>query len=308
MLHELKFKSFNERDDIYGFINVPASEIKGIIQLIHGFGEHSRRYLHMISKFVDKGYIVCYDDHVGHGKTAIENNSWGDFGNKGYTTMVEDEYSLYKKTIELYPNYKYFIFGHSMGSMIARQFMARYKDTIDAVTICGTTGTIEGSKEIKAYLEKLIEEGKADQANPDALGEIFKSFFVKIDEEIKLGNEWICHDKYVQLDHAKDPFNAFTKPTNNQSLLYFIQMLEEIDSKEWAEKVPKNLPIYNIAGDEDPVGNFGQGVKKVSTWLEETGHDVKTKIYKGYRHEIHNYPDIRDEVEDGIISFFDSKL
>ncbi|MFL0252015.1 hypothetical protein ACJDT4_16465 [Clostridium neuense] len=30
---------------------------------------------------------------------------------------------------------------------------------------------------------------------------------------------------------------------------------------------------------------------------------VRTKIYPGYRHEILNYLDIRDEVEDGIIEF-----
>ena len=53
MLHELKFQSFNERDTVYGWIYVPAAAPKGIVQLIHGFGEHSRRYLHMIVKFLD---------------------------------------------------------------------------------------------------------------------------------------------------------------------------------------------------------------------------------------------------------------
>ena len=48
MLHEVSFKSFNERDMVQGWVYVPACEPKGIIQLIHGFGEHSRRYFHMI--------------------------------------------------------------------------------------------------------------------------------------------------------------------------------------------------------------------------------------------------------------------
>ena len=83
MLHEVKFKSFNERDEVYGWIYVPAAKPKGIVQVIHGFGEHSRRYLHMIVKFLDAGYIVAADDHVGHGKTALENDTWGDWGDKG---------------------------------------------------------------------------------------------------------------------------------------------------------------------------------------------------------------------------------
>ena len=66
MLHEISFKSFNERDEVQGWIYVPACEPKGIIQLIHGFGEHSRRYFHMIVAFMDAGFIVAADDHVGH--------------------------------------------------------------------------------------------------------------------------------------------------------------------------------------------------------------------------------------------------
>ena len=41
MIHEVKFSSYNQRDEVYGWIYVPAAEIKGVIQLVHGFGEHS---------------------------------------------------------------------------------------------------------------------------------------------------------------------------------------------------------------------------------------------------------------------------
>ena len=51
-------------------------------------------------------------------------------------------------------------------------------------------------------------------------------------------------------------------------------------------------------------GQYGAGVRQVSSWLEESGHRVTTKIYDGYRHEIHNYADLKDEVERGILDFF----
>ena len=125
MLHEVKFKSFNERDEVYGWIYVPAARPKGIIQIIHGFGEHSRRYLHMIVKFLEAGYIVAADDHVGHGKTALENDTWGDWGDKGPHTMMEDEHILKELVCEKYPDLPYFLFGHSMGSFIARDYIAK---------------------------------------------------------------------------------------------------------------------------------------------------------------------------------------
>ena len=70
MLYEFSFPSFNQRDQVQAWIYVPAARPVGVIQLVHGFGEHSRRYLHMISKFLDAGFVVAADDHVGHGRTA----------------------------------------------------------------------------------------------------------------------------------------------------------------------------------------------------------------------------------------------
>ena len=138
MLHEVSFKSFNERDTVYGWIYVPACEPKGIVQLIHGFGEHSRRYFHLIVRLMEAGYIVAADDHVGHGKTALENNTWGDWGNQGFHTIMEDEHQLKALVSELYPNLPYFLYGHSMGSMIARDFMTKYGEELTGATICGT--------------------------------------------------------------------------------------------------------------------------------------------------------------------------
>ncbi|MBR3993632.1 MAG: alpha/beta hydrolase, partial [Anaerotignum sp.] len=140
MLHEVKFLSYNGRDDVYGWIYVPAAKAKGVVQLVHGFGEHSRRYFHMIVKFMEAGYIVAADDHVGHGKTALENDTWGNWGSKGCQTMMEDEHTLKQLVQEKYPDIPYFMYGHSMGSIICRQFLAKYGSELTGAIICGTVG------------------------------------------------------------------------------------------------------------------------------------------------------------------------
>ncbi len=305
MLHEVKFDSFNGRDKVYGWIYVPACEPKGIVQLVHGFGEHSRRYFHMIVRYLEAGYIVAADDHVGHGKTAFENDTWGDWGDKGPHTMMEDEHILKELVQEKYPNLPYFMFGHSMGSMITRDFAAKYGDELTAAIICGTPGTIPMSEEAIAEIDKGIADGRGEECDPELTVKLI-GWMCDRCGEITLGNEWICADPYVQQDHAADPFDAFTKPTSTHSLRDFVDMFLQINGEEWAEKVPKNLPFYNIAGDQDPVGMYGEGVYQVANWLANTGHDVKTKLYSGYRHEIHNYKDIKDLVCDGVIAFLDS--
>lgn len=307
MLHEVSFTSYNERDQVQAWIYVPACKPNGIVQLIHGFGEHSRRYIHMISTFLDAGYIVAADDHVGHGKTAMVNNIWGDWGDKGCHTMMEDEHTLKKIVCEKYPNLPYFLFGHSMGSFITRDFIAKYGNELNGATICGTTGIFRGAKEVKEKLKEIIDAGHGEESDPNIVDSLM-GWMCERCGEVQIGNEWICHDPYVQKDHAQDPFDALTRPTSNRSIYDFIQMMLTIEGTQWAKKVPKKLPIYNIAGDQDPVGEYGLGVCQVSNWLVETGHHVTTKLYSGYRHEIHNYAEIKNEVEAGIIEFMNSNL
>lgn len=303
MLHEVSFKSFNERDEVQGWVYVPACDPIGIIQLVHGFGEHSRRYLHMISALMDAGFIVAADDHVGHGKTAIVNDVWSDWGDKGPHTMTEDEYSLMEIVKDMYPDLPYFMYGHSMGSFIARDFIASYGYELSGVVLCGTTGIFPGAEEGAKVLREACNNGKAMDRDPEMLNMLMGWMCERCDEEIEFGNEWICDDYSVQYDHANDPFDAFTKPCTNRCLLDFVEMMLQITGKEWAESVPEELPILNIAGDCDPVGQYGEGVYKVSNWLISTGHEVETKLYPGYRHEIHNYPDLKFCVEDDIIEF-----
>lgn len=309
MLHEIRFLSTNDRDYVQGWVYVPASKVKGIVQIVHGFGEHSRRYFHMIVRFMEAGYIVAANDHVGHGKTAIVNDTWGDWGDKGYQTMMEDEHKFQKEVQALYPEYPYFMFGHSMGSLIARDFITKYGNELAGVTLCGTIGSDSfPTAQVKANLIGVLESGGGKDNDPNLLVSLMGHMYGRCKEEIKLGNEWICCDPYVQTDHANDPFDAFTKPITNQSVYDFIEMIDAVVTLDWATKVPIDLPIYNIGGDQDPVGSFGKGIYECSNWLCDTGHTVKTKVYSGYRHEIHNYTDIRNEVEQGIIDFMDGVL
>lgn len=305
MFHEISFPSFSGQDTIYGWIYEPIGEIRGIVQLVHGLGEHSRRYLHMILAMTDAGFVVACDDHIAHGKTAIENDNWTNWGDRGYTVMVEDEHTLHNFVKDRYPGLPMFFFGHSLGSMITRQYMMRYADDLSGVTICGTMGALDGPDVVAERLEKLVSEGHGHDT--DYSFNRLEWMNERI-PDAKFGNEWVCGDPYVQRDHRLDPFNSLTEPNDPQSMLYMQQMRAEISGLEWAKKVPKELPVYNIAGDQDPVGNYGEGVYQVSNWLAATGHEVSTKLYPGRRHEIHNYPDLREEVEQGILVFMNAHI
>ena len=78
---DLTFPSSNGRDDVRAWVHTPVAERpRGLVQIVHGFGEHARRYLPLVSALLDAGYAVALDDHLGHGTTAVANDSWGDSG------------------------------------------------------------------------------------------------------------------------------------------------------------------------------------------------------------------------------------
>lgn len=307
-LRELHFPSYNGRDTVTAWVYTPIRKPRGIVQVVHGLGEHSRRYLHLILKLNEAGFVVCADDHVGHGKTAADSETWGDYGSKGYITTTEDEKTLHDLVSRSYPALPYVMFGHSWGSMIARSFAAGYGTLLKALVICGTCGVMETIGPVLEELRTLVKEGKGGERDPKFLGRIFSGWVSRYENPAG-PNDWISGDPDVVADHAADPFNNLANPPTNQSNYDLAELVAAITGKEWAEKVPAGLPVYNIAGDQDPVGNYGEGVYAVANWLAETGHRrVVTKLYSGHRHEIHNDRDIREEVTDGIISFINGIL
>jgi alpha-beta hydrolase superfamily lysophospholipase len=216
--------------------------------------------------------------------------------------MAEDEQKLRELIKEDYGDLPYFMFGHSMGSMIARLYATKYGEELDGLILCGTSEIFPEMENIVSELKAEIDAGNGEQVDPDYQNRMFERMTERI-ENPNTPNDWISKDPDIVADYANDPFNNFTSVPNIQSLYQFAQMIQQILGTEWSEKVPTDIPIYNIAGDEDPVGRYGEGVYAVSNWLLETGHQVKTKLYSGYRHEIHNHREIRDEVVAGIIDF-----
>jgi alpha-beta hydrolase superfamily lysophospholipase len=307
-IRELDFASYNGRDKVQAWIYTPIRKPRAIVQVVHGLGEHSRRYLHLILKLNEAGFVVSADDHVGHGKTAAVSDTWGDYGGKGYITTTGDEKSLHDIVTRDFPGLPFVMFGHSWGSMIARSFAACYGSLLTGLVICGTCGVMEGMEPVAKELKALIDAGKGGERDPKFLGQIFAGWTSRYENPAG-PSDWISGDPDVVADHAADPFNNLYNAPTNQANYDLADLVAHITGPGWAEKVPKTLPVYNIAGDQDPVGNYGEGVYGVSNWLAVTGHRrVQTKLYPGHRHEIHNDRDIREEVTDGIIAFINGIL
>lgn len=305
-IREISFPSANGRDTIKAWAYTPLGKPRAVLQLIHGFGEHSRRYLHMISKFQAAGFVVYADDHIGHGKTGYDGGTLGDPHSGGYMTYLKDEKSLHDIARADYPQLPYFVFGHSWGSMLGRAYAALYGEDLAGLMLCGLVSQFKGCE--LEYGDPGIRAAlAADPYQPS--GEWFGKVFTGMTDRIESPNgpaDWIAVNPDIVADHGGDMFNTFD--TTLELVWDLVELYHFIENPEWAAMVPSGLPVYLISGDQDPCGNYGEGLYHVANLLAESGNRVSVKAYSGYRHEIHNELELRDEVEAGLISFAEGVL
>lgn len=306
MIHDITFKSFNERDTVFAWIYAPIVEPVGIVQIIHGFGEHHRRYLHMITTLLENGYIVAANDRIGHGVTARENDSWGDWGDKGWHTMTEDEHKLSTIVKEKYPGLPLFLFGQSMGSFISKDYTTLYGKELAGVILSGTAGYFPTAEAVGEKVQKLIDAGKGNEfdGTGDLLGELNGWLYGRF-KTVTTGTEILTCDPDVDKDYCNDPLVALTKPVNNYAVLYFTELYKNNYGKAWAERVPAGLPFFFLGGDRDSQHNYGQELYGLANELIPTGNPCRVKLYNGYVHELHSAKKGKFLLEADVLEFLD---
>ncbi|MBE6666461.1 MAG: alpha/beta hydrolase [Ruminococcaceae bacterium] len=288
-----------------GILCLPE-EPKAIVQIVHGMAEHIGRYDAFMTYLAENGFIACGHDHLGHGKTAENDDELGFFAEKNGDVLVcEDTFAFGKAIKEAYPSLPLILLGHSMGSFIARQTVRIHPEACEALIIMGTggknpisalglaTASVIGMLRGKKHVSKLI------------LSVAFSSYNKRTGGE-KYSFEWLsCDEKEVE-KHDSDKFCTFLFTVSAMRDLIRLQSI--VNRKDWYEKIPKDLPVFIVSGAEDPVGNYGKGVEEVYTSLIAEGvTDVTRKIYPSMRHEILNELDRKTVYED-ILSFISSQI
>ena len=310
-LTELTYLSANGRSNIRAFRFTPLGKPRAIVQLLHGLGEHSRRYLHMIGAFQDAGFVVYAADRLGHGLTAAPSGVCllGDpctKGTEGWLDYVKDEKTLHDIAVSDYPDLPFFMFGHSWGSMIARIYSVLYGEDMKGLLLCGPASQMPTRDSFDlASLEAEIVAGRGAQpCTPWAL-KLF-SFRGERFPNSPYPNPWVARDPRLIEDVNSDPLScaAYTA----QLIYDLIRQYDFISTPDWAEKIPTKFPVYLIGGDEDPYINYGEGLYHVANQLARAGHRTKVRAYTGWRHEPFRELPIRDQVENGLVEFIDQVL
>lgn len=287
--YTLKKGSFSSADGVSNvayYVFVPYKEPTAILQISHGMSEYLMRYEPFADYLCERGVVVCGNDHIGHGNTAPDNDSLGYIPCNGADMMVADLKKMTDLIRAEYGGLPHILLGHSMGSFLAREYLAQYKDSADAAIISGTAGpespTGAGKLAAKLNIKLFGERNRSEFIYKLAFGSYSKKYPKGSSEYL-----WLSRDEDVQEAYAEDKFCGFRFTSAAYCALF--DLLGRVSKKKWADKINKDTPILMISGDMDPVGNYGKGVMKIYDRLREAGvREVSLKLYADGHHEMLN--------------------
>lgn len=278
-----EFKSSNGKNIIkVKNYNLNKKSIKAVVVVLHGMTECKEIYSEFAEYLALNGYGVVTYDHIGHGDSVNIEDERGFFSNEnGYKYLTKDLQHIIKEIKKL--NLPIILFGHSMGSLIARNYVAEAKKKeIDGLILCGTIGqqwAIDGAIQLAEY---MIEQKGPRYRSRKLQDVVVKAFKWKF-EDMKDKMEWATRDKeYIKKSKEDKRMNFIFTATGFKDVFELVKITGEKDS---IEKIPKDLPILMVSGGEDILGEYSEGVKRLEQAYKKAGiKDVAVKIYAESRH------------------------
>jgi alpha-beta hydrolase superfamily lysophospholipase len=277
----------------------PEAAPRAVVHIAHGAAEHGARYARLAEALNAAGYAVFANDHRGHGRTA-KAGGLGVFAEAdGWNLAVEDLAMLVARGRDSYPGKPVVLMGHSMGSLMAQQFIAEHGAAIDAVILSGST-VVDGFAELLPALQQELESN-GREAPCELMGELMAGGFnIGIDDP-QTSHDWLSRDPAEVQLYLDDPFCGF-----DLSIGAWLDMLSGNRipvSKSELASIPKQLPLYVIAGDRDPVSNNTEALQLLLQRYAEAGMlRVEHRFYAEGRHEMLNETN-RDEVTADLIDW-----
>ena len=300
-MHQLPLQSATGQGELYVRVWEPENQPKAVLQIVHGMAEHIERYDRFARYLNQNSILVVGADNASHGKSISKDGIRGYFGAEhGWNSLIQDIQSVHSIIKQSYCDLPCILFGHSMGSFLARSYAARHGDDLDGFIFCGTAGKNPALPVAKLLARSEIRKNGA--STPSRL--LDKLSFGAYNNAFKPNRtpfDWLSRDEAEVDKYVDDPACGFVFTAAGFRDLF--DGLGEASGPQWARRVPKR-PILLIAGDADPVGANGKGVKQVEAWLVQSGHRVKCILYPGARHELLNETN-REQVSDDVRLFIE---
>ncbi len=270
---------------------LPDRTTRAVVQIAHGMGEHKGRYTDVAEALTSQGYAVYASDHRGHGGTIVDNQP-GAMGKNGWRLTLADMNYLAEYARRTHAGLPTVLLGHSMGAALAQQYLYLYGQYLSAAVLSGSPGF---GQPLQLMLIQLVARLESLRAGPDMQSEMLqnllfgnnnKSFEAMSSNEALTGFEWLSKDG-LQVDaYLEDSLCGFV--LSPASLAQMFAGMRQSAFERNVRAIKKHLPVYVLAGADDPVHNEERGLAKLVEAYRSAQLPVDYKLYPEGRHEMLN--------------------
>src|SRR6478609_5847792 len=290
--------------DLFVYCWLPIEQPKAAVQIAHGLAEHAGRYARLAEALTSAGYAVYANDHRGHGRTVKSADDLGFFAERdGWRKCVDDLWQLNRHIAAKHSGLPIVLLGHSMGSTLAEQFMGDHGDVLAGVVLSGANGKPTslaklGRAIVRAERVRLGARGKSKLVQSLTFDAFNKNF-----APARTAFDWLSRDPAEVDKYVADPLCGFSATV--QLWLDLLAGWAEVSRAAHRNRVPKQLLLYLIAGERDPVSG---NTRQLGPWMAEYRAaglvNLAHKFYPDARHELFNETN-RDEVTHDLIAWLD---
>jgi len=267
---------------------IPAGQPRSAVKIIHGMCEHCGRYDGFAKALVAEGYAVYANDLRGHGELAKEHLGYHE-GNM-WDGDVDDQKCIIGMIKEKYPDIPVYVFAHSYGSFLCQELIGTFEG-VQKYVLSGSCirDNAEGYGKLLSYARTLPEKALANEINANA----FASYNGRFEADGPMA--WLSRDIESNKRYVADPYCGFVV-SNNFYASMFSGCLRLSESGFFAKSKEKP-PVLLVSGDQDPVGEYGQGVVALGKLLEKSGFPTEVCLFPGARHEVLNETNKAEVIE-----------
>lgn len=262
------------------------TKIIGVIQFVHGMCEHKGRYKDVISFFNQQGFVCIIADMPGHGESVVSLEDLGYFGEHGDKKCVDTVHAITKFIKINYPDLPYILIGHSMGSLIVRNFIKQYDDELDGLFVIGSPSNSKPKCLAKAAI-RLMTLLRGERYRSRFMNRLVVGAFSARFRHEGSSEAWLTEDKDVWEEFHADERCGFIFTLNGFDSL--INLISGTYSKKGWEMKNPSLPITFLSGEKDACMINRPSFDKAVNTLRKAGYkNVHFKLFEGRRHEILN--------------------
>ena len=282
-------------------------DVRGVVQIAHGMGEHAARYKRVAERLTSAGYGVYANDHRGHGRTAHASGELGHIADSdSWNRAVRDIYDLNRRLRRDASQAPIFLLGHSLGSLMVQQYLCEHADTIDGAILSASPGGAGVLRHLVMWLARVERWRLGRRERSELLHWLLFGRFNRRFEPARTPYDWLSRDEQEVDAYVEDSLCGFVLSV--QGICDMLEALGPLANPANLARIPSDLPIYVLSGSEDPVHRDRSELTKLRRAYERAGlRRVTDRLYPGGRHEMFHESN-SGEVCDDLVGWLDQAL